>query len=338
MELNQSKRKSGWPAFTLMLMAPLLTEILPGATRFSSIFVFPIEMCVWGGGALLIRYAVRRWQLGWVNMLLLAVALSMAEEWLIQQTSLAPMVIRLKGVTYARTYGINYIYFLWALIYEPVFVVFLPVYLVELIFPSRRHETWLRKGGIIFTSILFLAGSYLAWYSWTQIARPKVFHVPAFNPPLAYVIAAVAVIILLIFFALGPSKYKLTHLSAPLKPVNTWLPGILGALWATVLYVVVVLAFGLKPDFPPTAAIAIGFVLLILALWLVPRWAAYEGWTARHTYSLVCGTVVGSMLVGFVGFIGASPPDLYFKIIVNIIAAILLVILGVKVAKQTAEQ
>src|SRR5947199_8556204 len=112
------------PALVLMLLSPLLTEVLPGATRFSSIFVLPIEICVWGGGALLIRYAVRRWQLGWRNMLLLALALAVAEECLIQQTSLAPLVIQIKDQTYARAFGVNYVYLLWALVYESVFVVF----------------------------------------------------------------------------------------------------------------------------------------------------------------------------------------------------------------------
>jgi len=47
--------------------------------------------------------------------LLLALALAVAEECLIQQTSLAPMVLKLKGEVYARAYGVNYVYFLWAL-------------------------------------------------------------------------------------------------------------------------------------------------------------------------------------------------------------------------------
>ena len=72
MKVENLKDKKGAfaPAITLMLMAPLLTEILPGATRFSALFVLPIEMTVWGGGALLIRYAVRRWKLEWLSMLL----------------------------------------------------------------------------------------------------------------------------------------------------------------------------------------------------------------------------------------------------------------------------
>src|SRR5215831_6184230 len=143
-------------------MAPLLAEVLPGATRFSALFVFPIEMCVWGGGALAIRYAVRRWRLGWLNMLCLALALAIAEECLIQQTSLAPMVLQLKGKVYARAYGVNYVYLLWALVYETVFVVFLSIYLVELIFPSRREGVWVNKAGLVAVFFFFLLGSYLA--------------------------------------------------------------------------------------------------------------------------------------------------------------------------------
>ncbi|HEY5391559.1 MAG TPA: hypothetical protein VIJ57_05565, partial [Hanamia sp.] len=198
MKKSDGKKEGFAPAITLMFMAPLLTEVLPGATRFSSIFVLPIEMAVWGGGALLIRYIVRRWRLGWLSMLLLGVALAIAEECLIQQTSLAPMVIKLKGETYARAFGLNYVYFLWAIIYEPVFVVFLSVNLVELIFPKRKEDLWISRGGMFVVIPLFILGSFLAWFSWTQIARVKVFHLPPFNPSLTQVIIAVVAICILI--------------------------------------------------------------------------------------------------------------------------------------------
>lgn len=321
------------PALTLMAMAPLLTEVLPGATRFSSIFVFPIEMCVWGGGCLLIRAAVRKWQLGWVNMLLLAIALAIAEECLIQQTSLAPMVIRLKGVTYARSFGVNYVYFLWALIYEPVFVVFLPVYLVELIFPERKHETWLSKAGLIVVCIFFVLGAYLAWFSWTQIARPKVFHIPAYNPPLVAVIIAVVAMAVLIFISFSLLKDK--HVNpVPLKPWNPWLLGIAGALWAVILYGIVVLAFGDFPGFPPIAALGIGVLLILIALLLIPRFADDLHWQSNHVYGLIYGTMIGSMLIGFIGFWGPPNKDLYFKIIVNIIAIVWMIPLGLKIKRR----
>ena len=114
---GESSTVPGWagilPALTLVLMAPITAEVLPGATRLSSLFVLPIEMCVWGGGALMIRYAVRRSRLGWLNMLCLALALAVAEECLIQQTSLAPMILQLKGEVYARAFGVNYVYLQW---------------------------------------------------------------------------------------------------------------------------------------------------------------------------------------------------------------------------------
>src|SRR4051794_7140694 len=194
------------PAFTLALLAPTLAEVLPGATRFSAIFVFPIEVCVWGIGAVLIREVVRRKGLGWASLLLLALVLAIAEECLIQQTSLAPLVIQLKGQVYARAFGINYVYLLWALMYETVYVVLLPILLAELIFPARRDEGWMSKSGIMVSLVLFGLGSFLAWFSWTQIARIQVFHLAAYNPPLVAVLAALGAILLLVLAALGPAR------------------------------------------------------------------------------------------------------------------------------------
>jgi len=118
------------PALTLLFVAPLVAEALPGATRPSVYVSFPpiflSEMAVWGGGALFARYLVRRARLGAVHLLLLGLALALAEEFLIQQTSIAPLVIRLHGIDYARAWGVNYLYLLWALAYESVFVVLYP--------------------------------------------------------------------------------------------------------------------------------------------------------------------------------------------------------------------
>jgi hypothetical protein len=323
----QKKTNDFAPAFTLMIMAPLLTEVLPGATRFSSIFVFPIEVCVWGGGALMIRYAVRRWNLGWLNMLLLAFALALAEECIIQQTSLAPMVIRLKGETYARFLGVNYVYMLWALIYEPVFVVFLSIYLVELIFPTRRERPWISKGGFFAVIPLFVFGSLLAWFSWTQIARPKVFKMPVYHPGAPTFLIALALISGLIYTALSSRQNKSVSQPSSLKPLSPWILGITGAIWATLLFGLVLLGFGIDPAFPPLIAILGGLFLLWAAIFFVPKWAADTRWGRNHSFALLFGTILGSMLISFVGFIGTAGPDLYFKLITNIIAVVLMIIL-----------
>jgi|tagenome__1003787_1003787.scaffolds.fasta_scaffold20988580_7 hypothetical protein len=314
--------RRGWmdrmaPALLLALLAPMFAEVLPGATRFSSIFVFPIEMAVWGGGAVLARAIVRKLGLSWWSLLLLGLALSIAEEFLIQQTSVAPLVIQLKGETWARAFGVNYIYLLWALVYESVWVVLVPTLTVELVFPERRRQPWLSRAGAVITALLFTIGAFLAWFSWTQIARIKVFHQPPYTLPLVWIVVAVAAIALLIFIALRLPRKP----SAPrIKPPRPWLVGVLGALWAVLWFGLVVLAFGIDPTFPETVAGAGGLAIIALLLFYVPRWAADENWTRTHDFALIAGSLAGSMTVSFVGFIGSANMDLWFKIIVDLLA------------------
>lgn len=334
--MKQSKHHTAGAVLTLLLAAPLVTEILPGSTRFSSLFVFPIEICVWGGGAVLIRYLVRSRQLNWKGMLLLALALSVAEEFLIQQTSIAPLVIRLKGVTYARAWDINYVYLLWALLYESVFVVLLPVHLAEFLFPGKKRDPWIGRRGVMLYSVLFLAGSFFAWFTWTQIARPKVFHMPAYHAPLRLVLPALAAIAVLVTSALVFCRQRPIAENAA-KPPVFWLTGILGGLWTVPLYGLVILAFGLHPDFPPLWAVLGALVLAAIAFGTVPRWSASAAWRDRERYALICGVLLGSMLVSFVGFIGAAPADLWFKVAVDVVACVLLMRWSGKLRKKTNE-
>jgi hypothetical protein len=132
------------PIVTLLLLAPIISELLYGAMRISVIFILIPEILTWGCGALLIRECVRGWSKGWQSMLLLGLALAVAEEWLIQQTSIAPFVA---GHGYGRVWGVNWVYFFWTLGYESVWVVPVPVQLTELLFRSRRNVIWLRREG-----------------------------------------------------------------------------------------------------------------------------------------------------------------------------------------------
>jgi hypothetical protein len=336
--MNAVPHKSIWnkaaPGLTLMLLAPILSDVLPGATRFSAIFALPIEICMWGGGAILIRYAVRHWRLGWCNMLSLALALAVAEECVIQQTSLAPMILQIRGDAYARAFGVNYVYLLWALPYESVFVVFAPVYLTELIFPRRRDGLWLGKKTLVSVVALFLLGSILAWYSWTQLARPQAFHVPIYSPPLLTVAIALAVIVTLVFAALGPFRDRLARSAAPLKPPARALIASAAFTWATLWYGLVILAFGIAPEFPPAVAVGLGILLSGAVLLFLPRWTAHQEWTDMHQFATIFGAVLGSMLVSFIAFIGSLPMDLYFKIAVDVLAFVLLLALGARLRRH----
>jgi hypothetical protein len=302
------------PAVTLAFLAPMFAEVLPGATRFSSIFVFPIEMAVWGGGAVMARALVRSRRLGWWSLLFLGLALSLAEEFLIQQTSVAPMVIRLKGETWARALDVNYVYLIWALAYESVWVVLMSTLAAELVFSDRRSEPWLNRTGAIVTGSLFLIGCFFAWFTWTQIARTKVFHQPPFTPPLHWVVIAALAIALLIVAALcTPNRPP----SRALRPPWPWLLSVLAVVWAVLWFGLVVLAFGILPQLPAMWVAVGALVITVLLLFFVPRWAASSEWSRRHDYALLSGALCASMAVSFVGFIGGATSDLWFKIVVD---------------------
>ncbi|HEX5184048.1 MAG TPA: hypothetical protein VFW19_12980 [Allosphingosinicella sp.] len=321
------------PGLVLMLLAPLMAELLPGATRFSSIFVFPVEMAVWGGGAVMIRALVRRRGLGWWNLVLLGLALALAEECLIQQTSLAPLVVQIKHQVWARAFGINYVYLIWALVYEAVWVTLLPVLLAEMLFPDRREEAWLSRAGATIVGLLFVLGCLLAWFSWTHIARVQIFHLPPYTPPLPAVIMSLACVLALIWagLRLRPAAPR------PSAPPAPWLAGLAGAVWAILWYGLCLLAFGIQPSVPPIAAIGGALAVTAAVIALLPGWTASPVWRPAHDYALVLGALTGSMAASFVGFIGSPAPDVWFKIVSDALAFLLLLLFGRRIVDRRAE-
>jgi hypothetical protein len=332
---STGSRRWRWaPALFLLVAAPLIAEVLPGATRMRSIFVLPIEMGVWGVGALFIREAVRRMGLGWRNMLLLGFGLAIAEEFLIQQTSLATLVIEIqKGAPYARDFGVNWLYLTWALFYESVLVVMVPVALAELVFPERRSEGWLSTGGAIACTVYFAIACFLAWFSWTRIVRPKIFHLPIYNPPPVMLAIGAGAILFLVAIALGPTRRWLAKPAKPLSAPRPWLVFALSVVPPVLWYLLVLLAFGVRTDFPPGVAAAGALLLVAGVLAVFPRWVADPAWSDMHSYATVFGVMIGSMGAGYIGF-GADPVDLGGKIVMNVLAVLLMVALGRKVARR----
>jgi hypothetical protein len=341
--MQSGEKKSFWhragPALVLIVLAPMIAEVLPGATRMSAIFVLPIEMGYWGVGALLIRAAVRHWNLGWRNMLLLAIALCFGEELLIQQTSFAPLVIQLvKGAPYARDFGINWLYLLWAIGYEGVLVVFVPVMLAELIFPSRRETSWVSRAGLIAAAIYMAVAMFGAWFSWTQIARTKVFHLPAYTPPMDHLAGAALAVLLLIFLALGPTRRLLARPSPALAAPHPIGAGLLALVISVLWYALILLAFRIAPQVPPLPSAVAGVVIGMAGMMLYARWSAHPAWSDWHRYAVVCGAMAGTMGVGFVGFIGAAPLDIYGKAALNAVAVVLMAILALRLRRVRQSQ
>ncbi len=336
--MSEAAKKSWFyrilPALTLMLMAPLITEVLPGATRVSSAFVFPIEMLIWGSGAVFARYFVRRFRLGWFNLVLLAVALSMAEELLIQQTSFASLVVKLKGVEYACAFGFNYVYFIWAVLYEAIFVVLVPVALCEMIFPKRREGSWLNIGGMIPLLLLFLPACYAAWYGWNMSARPMVFHLPPYVLPIKLAVISAIALAVVLLLALGPARRVLAMSAKPLAPPHPVVVGLLGVLTSALIFALLTLSMGIAPQVPPAVPVAAGVVLAALMLVFVPRWLAAPQWQSTHLIAMTYSMVWGNCALMFLAFQDGGI-DFYGKVVLDALGGLLMIWLAVHALRKS---
>jgi hypothetical protein len=328
-DTGTSSKRSIAPALALVLLSPVIAEVLSGATRLSTIFALIPEMMVWGCGALLIRETARRRGLGWSSLLLMGLALSIAEEFIIQQTSIAPLPWLKTDSIYGRALGVNWLYFLFMLGYESVWVVLVPIQVTELIFHKRRTEAWLRMPGFIVTALVFILGSRVAWYGWVKRVRPMVFHAPPYHPPALTILIGVLAIVVLVMASLN-LRAGGRSASAPAPPA----PGLLGAITVALglpWYGIIILAFtpssklnGL-PFWVPMAG---GIAWAAGVFFIVSRWSSAPGWRDVHRYALTFGAMLVPMIGGFVGSSSWPRIDLIGKSVLDVIAILLLIALG----------
>lgn len=321
--------------WTLLILAPVISEVLSGSTRLSILFVLIPEVMVWGGGALLCRELVRRWRGGATSLLLLGLALSVAEEFIIQQTSIAPLPFPGANPAYGRYLGVNWLYLLFMLGFESVWVVLIPVQVTELIFLDRRHQPWLRKRGLVATCIAFLVGSRIAWYGWTQQARPRL-HAAPYHPPATLILIGFAVIVALTWMAWLLREYGHSGQVDSRQPANPWLIGfkafIFGAAWFGLITLVFVPHPGVAVWIPMTA----GLTWALLSFALVRYWSAAPGWRGIHRFALSFGAVLGCMAATDISAAGWTRIDLMARFVFQFLALVGFLLLARKVWRREA--
>jgi len=320
----------------LLVLSPVIGEVLFGATRITTLFVLIPQIGTWGCAALIIRDVVRRRRRGWIGILLLGIALAVAEECLIQQTSLAPLVGADLKHPYGRAGGVNWVYFLWALGYESLWIVVLPIQLTELIFPARRDELWLGTRGLVISGVVFVLASFVAWYSWTQLFLPQYFPELVYQVPRSAVLIALAVIVALTAAALGPpGPSQPDHRTAPAAP-RPLLIGLIAFVLSLPWFALFVLAYGAIPTLPAAIPLVAGLGLAGVAFSLIHHWAQSPVWQDPSRLALTYGALIASMLAGFMIFKlgGALPIDIVGKLVLNVVAIVLLARLGRKVGTR----
>jgi hypothetical protein len=329
-------KRGSAPAWTLILLSPIIAEVLSGSTRLSYIFALVPEIMLWGCGALLIRETARRRNLGWDSLLLMGMALSIAEEFIIQQTSLAPLPWLHTSHIYGRALGVNWLFFLFMLVYESVWVVLVPVQLTELIFHERGREPWVRWPGLIAAVLVFILGSFVAWYAWIKRARPMVFHAPFYQPPPVTILIGVLAMVLLVAAALHlrPGEPRVR----PTSPLSPWLLGAMVVALGLPWYGIISLVFSPDPKLhalPFWIPMILGIVWACMVFLLIRRWSSAVGWREMHRYALIFGAMLVPMIGGFAGSGSWLRIDLIGKIVLDVIAILLLIALGRSIQKRS---
>jgi hypothetical protein len=324
------------PIATLLLLSPIITNVLFGSIRASFILAVLPAVSAWGLGSLIIREVVRRRRQGWAAILLLGVALALAEECVFLQTALLPLIGVDRDHVYGRAFGVNWPYLLWALGYESVWAVALPILFVEWMYPNRREEPWLSGRGLAIACVIFMAAGVVRWYGWTQVFVPQNFPQWAHRPSPLTIVTALAVIGLLlvsVFHSATPAEPKRLASGPVPRP---WLVGLNALLLGLTWFVLLFLAYGAAPELPVAIPLLAGAGVAGAAGLVVNRYVRRPGWRRLHSLALAFGALLASISAGYLVLkgAGASPFDFVAKALLNLIAILLLVRLGWNFARD----
>lgn len=321
------------PIVTLALLAPLLAEVLFGSTGITKIWLLPGEIGCYGCAAVLIRAVVRSRRLNLAAMMLLGIAYSIAEACVILQTSLNPSIGITPVTQHGMLFGFNWPWMLFELGYESVFSIVLPIYLTELIFPAQREDPWLgRRGGVV-TACLFLAGAVFAWSQWRSGVLIVTGH-PEHVASASDVLAALVAIALLMAIALGWGRLRLPPGKGSRAAPRPWLTAL--SAFGLSLLGFVAFVLGDVPQVLALIPIALYVVVYSAAALLARRWSQSRGLSDANTLGVITGAYGLSFLLGF----GAessllfTPLDRIGKVILDLVAVVLVVLLGLRIRRQ----
>jgi hypothetical protein len=227
-------------------------------------------------------------------------------------------------------WGINLVYLLFMLGFESVWVVVVPVEVTELFFTQRASQPWLRLRGAIIACIVFLLGCRIAWYGWTQKARPRLSAVP-YHPPLGLIALGFAAIAALIALAwllrgFGQPKQNDRRRTAP-----AWLAGLTALLMGAPWFVLIGECFTPKPIQPFWIPVVAGSAWALAAFALFVWWSSRSAWGTRHRMSAAIGATLASMAAPYVSIASWPKIDVIGELFFDAIALIGIVLLTKRV-------
>jgi hypothetical protein len=179
---------------------------------------------------------------------------------------------------------------------------------------------------------VFVAGSFMAWFLWTQQARPKAFHVPVYHPPVATILSGAAAILLL---ALAASLVRRTGCTARSEPApRPWLLILMALFLGLPWYGLMVLVFGPAQEFPLLLPMAGAMIWAAGLFLLIRHWAISNRWQDAHRWALCFGALLVCIIGGFLGASTFSQLDLIGKSILNALGIAGMILLRANLARR----
>ena len=319
------------PVVVLFVLAPIIAELLFGATPLSNIDSFPLGLLIYGGGAVLIRELARRRGPGWGRIALMGAAYGIVEEGLALQSMFDPTLFNAADYG-GRLFGVNWIWSEWTVGYHIIWSITAPILLVELLFPTRRAEPWLGRVGVAIDGVLYVLG--VAAY----VAIFRFVVAPDFHAPIVLPIMAVLVVVVLVAPALAwPTSPEavpepITRQNAP----PPWLVGGVGLLAAAAWFVLLSLPTAWRTDGLALTALVGALALAAIIGLLLRQWSAAPGWNDLHRLALVWGALLVDMGMGYFRITAGNPTDQMAQGVMSLVTIVLLAIFTWRVRQRQA--
>jgi hypothetical protein len=307
----------------------VLSELLAGVMRVTTLWLLIPEMAVYGLAAVLIREVARRSHRGWGSILLHGLAFAVAVECLILQTSLTSQFFPAGASSFGWAAGVQWIYLIALMGYESVYAIVLPIALAELLFPGRRNDPWLSRRGVGIASMVFLVASVGIGWLWSQSGMRQISPTADQVPPINVALALVAVVALV---TLGLALPMRAATPARKRAWPPWVLGPIAFIFALFWWILIALPYtppAALQGASPLVPIAAGLVWATLALLVMSSLSSdRKGWGDRHRFALIFGAIVANMLGGTIVILAADRIDQIGKVVLDLAAFTLLVALA----------
>jgi hypothetical protein len=266
------------PALGLFLVAPLVAEFLLGNLPITLIGALVVLAPFYGGGALLIREAVRRTRRGWPGILVLGLAYAVFEEAFTTQSLFNPDYLRLNlhllDPAYVPALGIGAWWTMFVLTLHTVWSIATSIALVEALVPARATTPWLGKPGLAIAAILFALGA-AASTAFALRSDPYV-------APMPQLAGAGIVLLVLILIA-----FRL-----PVRRAATAAGGVPSPWLVAAVALAAGSAFLVVPNSWGWGAVAVYVVLDVAVIGAVHVWSRRTAWDGRHRLALAAGAAL----------------------------------------------